>query len=741
MKKPLLTYRILFLYISLLPAAAGLLHAQAPCRKFVQVSAAHGDFLGIAEDGTLWAWKWITKEVWEGGRMDRWGGGGEPEQVGTDRDWKQAVAGNGSSLALKTNGTLWAWGGNNNGELGLGHTTDQTAPVQVGTDTDWDRLVSDLANKSQSGSFSMAIKTNGSLWFWGNDTNYQSGLSEEPPYNIPHVQIRLSPIEAGTQARNWKMVSVGHNHIVALKTNGTLWGWGYVPGVGHGATGSVVANTVYNPVVKAPFQLGTATDWKTVAAGGDFNLALKNDGTLWSWGDNVAGQLGNGVMDRDYNPIATQVGTDRDWKMITASWYNSYALKNDGSLWAWGSNSFGEVGDGTRTERAVPTRIGESNDWVRVTGLGDRGGAVAVKSDGSFWMWGDGVLFPTRVEVAIFVPAIGLHGDAATLPATDQWRYFEKDCRLICGVAQTNNQRVGSPEVLNSLTARVWVDGAELFGSIYNDRLRRHYQITPALNAATTTGLVSLYFTQEEFDEFNRVATNLKKLPTGPDDAAGKANLLIEKRSGVSADGSGRPASYPGTAETINPADADIIWDAGNRRWEVKFNVTGFSGFWVKTTSRPLPVTFGSIAARIQGGSLWVDFTSEKETNNHHYEIEASTDGKTFKKIGELCSQAPNGNSDTAISYTFKTAVSGIMGAAGIAGVVLLALVVGAGSRRRRLLPAAIVVISLWGAAACVKHSREPVAHHSPKIWVRIAQVDKDGTKEYSKIVQAVAKD
>ncbi len=293
---------------------------------------------------------------------------------------------------------------------------------------------------------------------------------------------------------------------------------------------------------------------------------------------------------------------------------------------------------------------------------------------------------------------------------------------------------MGDPAA-NSLSTRVWIDRRIGYS------VKRHYQITPTLEATTTTGSVSLYFTQEEFDEFNAVATNLKKLPTRPDGAAGKANLLVEKRSGVSADGSGSPASYPGTAQTIDPENNQIEWDADNRRWEVALDAAaGFGGFWVKTTSRPLPVTFGSIAARLQGGSLWVDFTSEKETNNRHYEIEASTDGKTFKKIGELCSQAPDGNSDTPLSYTFKTAVSGIMGAAGIAGVVLLALAAGAGSRRRRLLPVAIVAISLCVAAACVKHSRESVAHPK-KIWVRIAQVDKDGTKEYSKIVQVLAKD
>ncbi len=672
---------------------------------------------------------WLLPMMAPSGR-GRGGGGGEVTQVGTDQDWKQAESGEVHSLAIKTNGSLWAWGANGYGQLGLDHTTNQTAPVQVGTATDWDRLVLGLGNQERS--FSMAIKTNGSLWFCGYDGHYQSGLSEEPPYNIPHVENRLSPAEAGTQARDWKVVSVGYRHIVAVKTDGTLWAWGVNTNrqVGYDATADPV---------KAPFRLGTGTDWKTVSAGAYFNLALKNDGTLWSWGDNTYGQLGNGVIGGDQD-LPRQVGTDRDWKAIAAGYYTNYGLKNNGSLWAWGYNEYGEIGDGTTTDKVVPTRVGESNDWVSVTAVSHF--VAAIKSDGSVWTSGAGFgVFPTRLYNPAFITGIGLQGDAETLPATDRWHYFEKDCRLICAVRQTNNQRVGSPEVLNSLTARVWVDGAELFGGVYTDHVRRHYQITPASNATTTRGSVSLYFTQEEFDEFNRVATNLKKLPTGPEDAAGKANLLIEKRGGVSADGSGRPASYPGTAETINPADADIIWDATNRRWEVRFDVTGFSGFWVKTTDRPLPVAFGSIAARLQGGSLWVDFTSEKETNNHHYEIEASTDGKTFKKIGELGSQAPDGNSDTPLGYTFKTAVSGIMGAAGIAGVVLLALAAGAGSRRRRLLPAAIVAISLCVAAACVKHSREPVAHPSPKIWVRIAQVDKDGTKEYSKIVQAVAKD
>ncbi len=743
MKKPLLTYRIVFLCISLLLAAAGLLQAQTPCRKFVQVPSGD-DFesFAVAEDGTLWVCR----------RRPTWAGSTEVTQVGTDRDWERVAAGLGHRLAIKTNGTLWAWGSNYSGQLGLGHTIKQPTPVQVSIDADWDSLM--IRGGGGDPSLSMALKTNGSLWFWGNDGYYQSGLSDDPPYNIPHVQSRLSPIEVGTRARDWKVVSVGYSHVVAVKTNGTLWAWGRNSDygeIGHGAP-------TYPNLVKAPFQLGTATDWKTVAAGYGFNLAIKNDGTLWSWGSDAFGKLGNGSMSGTSVHVTTQVGTDRDWKAIAAGGTAAYALKNDGSLWAWGGARgalYGLGYDGTRRSTFTPARLGESNDWVSISARGSSlmGG---LKSDGSLWTFESDFRLPARVIPDVGV-GLALHGDAETLPATDQWHYFQKDCRLICEVQQTNHWGHGLRFSGNSLTARVWIDRRIGYS------VKRHYQITPAFDAATTTGRVRLYFTQEEFDEFNRTAASsptrmrIKKLPTGPDDIEGIANLRIEQYSGVSADGSGDPASYPGAAQIFDPDDltrnpipddyslnGSIVWNAAHHRWEITFHVTGFGGFWVKTTEDPPSVIFGSIAARLQGGSLWVDFTSEKETNNHHYEIEASTDGKTFKKIGELRSQTPNGNSDTPLSYTFKTSVSGIMGAAGIGGAILLALAAGIGGTdpRKRLLYAAIVAITLLGAAACAKKSRESVAqHHHQKIWVRIAPVDKDAIKEYSIAVQAVAED
>ncbi len=717
----------------LLLLAAGSVDLQAQCRRFVQVSPSHGHRLAIADDGTLWAWGSNDKgQLGDGTTTYRH----TPVQVGTDRNWKQVKAAVLYSLAVKTDGTLWAWGWNEYGALGIGNTIRPiNTPVQVGTDTDWDLLGSTLGSNYSSSS--IATKTNGSLWFWGNDNYHQSGLSEEP-----HEDLRLRPIEAGTQARDWKVVSVGNLHTIAVKADGTLWGWGYNEHrqVGHGATAEVV---------KAPRRLGTGTDWKTVVAGADLSLAIKEDGTLWAWGRNSHGQFGNGKIG-GAQAIATQVGTDRDWKMVATGYFTVFALKNDGSIWTWGSGEHGVLGDGTKKNRAVPVRVGESNNWVSVDA--SYYSVTALQSDGSVWDWGYSTFgyqsssvppnnypFPTRFYCPAFTTGVGRHGDEQTLPASSLWHYFEKDCRLICKVAQTNNWGVGTRPTGNSLTARVWVDGNTV------RYVKRHYQITPAINPATTTGRVTLYFTQEEFDEFNAVPANINKLPTGPFNRVSVGNLRIEKRGGVSADGSGSPASYSGAVETIDPADDDVQWNAANRLWEVTFNVTGFSGFWVKTIDVPLPATFRNLAAHCKGGTLWVDWRVEKETNTSRYEIEVSADGKTFLKIGELCSKAADGNSDTAIEYRFQTPGASLLGAAGIAGVglVLLAFAAGYGGKgsRKRLFPVAIIAMILWGAAACSKKSKEVIASSTQKAWVRIALVDKDGTKEYSKIVQVITED
>ena len=143
----------------------------------------------------------------------------------------------------------------------------------------------------------------------------------------------------------------------------------------------------------------------------------------------------------------------------------------------------------------------------------------------------------------------------------------------------TTVDATGSNPISGTINAKVWIDSTQQ--PFY---VKRHYEITPTTNATTATGRITLYFTQAEFDAFN--AVNTKKLPIGATDVTGIANLKIDKRGGTSSNGTGLPITYSGTATAIDPVDADIVWNATGSRWEVTFDVTGFSGFFVGTGSR-----------------------------------------------------------------------------------------------------------------------------------------------------------
>lgn len=198
--------------------------------------------------------------------------------------------------------------------------------------------------------------------------------------------------------------------------------------------------------------------------------------------------------------------------------------------------------------------------------------------------------------------------------------------------------------IAGSITAKVWIESTQP-----SQFVKRHYEITPATNATTATATVTLYFTQPEFDAYN--AVNTVKLPTGPADASGKANLLIEKRSGTSSNGSGLPDTYTGTPVTIDPADANIVWNSAVSRWEVSFNVTGFSGFFVNTSTVVLPLKWLSITGSVNPQGYTVLNWKVNEIYVADYEIEKSTDANYYRKIGGVISLG-----DGTHNYSFTEA-------------------------------------------------------------------------------------
>ncbi|MCF8423809.1 MAG: T9SS type A sorting domain-containing protein [Bacteroidia bacterium] len=191
------------------------------------------------------------------------------------------------------------------------------------------------------------------------------------------VLIILSlAVSITANAQCWSQIANGLYHTLAIKTDGTLWAWGRN---NKGQLGDLTTTDK-----NVPTQIGIATNWSKITARQYHSLAIKTDGTLWAWGDNSTGAVGDGT-NTDKN-VPTQIGIATNWNKITAGRYHSLATKTDGTLWAWGDNFYGTLGDGTNTDKNVPTQIGTATNWSKIT-AGD-GYNHAIRTDGTLWAWG-----------------------------------------------------------------------------------------------------------------------------------------------------------------------------------------------------------------------------------------------------------------------------------------------------------------------------------------------------------------
>ncbi len=177
------------------------------------------------------------------------------------------------------------------------------------------------------------------------------------------------------------MIASGDYQVVALRTDNTLWGWGAND---HGVLGIGLPPGVFKSM-RAPFEVGGKKKWVSVASGYHHMLALRDDLTLWSWGENLAGQLGNGTTTDALVPTA--VGTTQVWKSIACGAYHSLAIRNDGTLWTWGLSDHGELGLGKYGFKKTPTQAGAADLWTQVQG--GLAFSIMVRADGSLWSAGN----------------------------------------------------------------------------------------------------------------------------------------------------------------------------------------------------------------------------------------------------------------------------------------------------------------------------------------------------------------
>lgn len=211
------------------------------------------------------------------------------------------------------------------------------------------------------------IKSDGTLWVWGAGahtfTDHTSADSN-------------APIQVGTDS-NWSTITSGYFHTLLQKTDGTLWG------LGQNSSGELGNDSLY--FQDTALQIGTDATWTQISAGKDSHtLAVKSDGSLWSWGNNQHAQLGDGTTTN--RPVPTRIGTDNNWAQVSAGGYHSIAVKTDGTLWTWGENSSAQLGDGTTNDKMAPTQVGTLTTWAKVAA--GENYSLAIKTDGTLWSWG-----------------------------------------------------------------------------------------------------------------------------------------------------------------------------------------------------------------------------------------------------------------------------------------------------------------------------------------------------------------
>jgi alpha-tubulin suppressor-like RCC1 family protein len=311
-----------------------------------QVTCGYFRTAAIKSDGTLWTCG--DNAAGQLGDGTTVGKSSPVTTVAGGTNWKQVACGVQHTAAIKTDGSLWTWGRNIFGNLGDGTIVNNSSPATtVSGGTNWKQVACGVFCTA-------AIKTDGTLWTWGRNDYGQLGDGTTVSKSIP-----ATTVAGGT---NWKQVACGSNHTAAIKTDGTLWTWGRND---SGALGGNFANKS-SPVTT----VSGGTNWKQVSAGFFYTAAIKTDGTLWTWGYNEYDQLGDGTTVDKASPVTTVAG-GTNWKQVSAGFYQTAAIKTDGTLWTWGRNDTGQLGDGTTGRKSSPvTTAGGGTNWKQVSGGG-----------------------------------------------------------------------------------------------------------------------------------------------------------------------------------------------------------------------------------------------------------------------------------------------------------------------------------------------------------------------------------
>ncbi len=338
-----------------------------------------------ADQGVVWAWGYNNYgQLGNGANMVN---SLTPAQTVNLSGVTKVRAGTNFSVALRDDGTVWTWGVNHLGQLGISSASEtcgagdtllpcSRTPLQVGG-------LSGVVTVAAGDRHALALKRDGTVWAWGYNPYGQLGATSQETCEIANTNLPCSrtPLQvAGLSGVT--AVGAGSRHSLAIKSDGTVWAWGLNS---FGQLGTESNDTCSGaPCSATPIQVGGLSGGTALAAGHDYSLAITSDGTVWGWGRNEAGQLGTGATTNADTPA--QVAGLTGVKEVAAGQDHSLALKNDGTVWAWGSNEFGDLGTGPTNNMSTPVLVAGLSDVVAVAAGEDH--SLAAKADGTLWAWG-----------------------------------------------------------------------------------------------------------------------------------------------------------------------------------------------------------------------------------------------------------------------------------------------------------------------------------------------------------------
>jgi len=309
-----------------------------------QVAGGFKNKAAIKTDGTLWTWginsfgilgdnTSVTKST----PVTTFAGG---------TNWRQVSSAQYHAAAIKTDGTLWCWGLNQYSQIGINATGARSTPVTTFSGgTNWKQV-------SCGGGHIAATKTDGTLWLWGRNS---FGIGDNTTVH------RSTPVTTFAGGTNWKQVSGGGVFTAAIKTDGTLWLWGYNNYGNLGDNTTIQKNT---PITT--FTGGT--NWKQVSSGGYHTAAIKTNGTLWTWGYGARGELGDNTITLKKSIPSTTFSGGTNWKQISGGDSHTAAIKTDGTLWIWGSSAYAQLGANDSIQKNTPvTSFAGGTNWKQVS--------------------------------------------------------------------------------------------------------------------------------------------------------------------------------------------------------------------------------------------------------------------------------------------------------------------------------------------------------------------------------------